>query len=231
MGCMESVRTRKTTAATASRANDARKRYDDVNPEMVAPTISRPTGKRARRMNVTSAREPTETLKADQDCSSFCIWKEVSCRTNSEMSLPVARVLRNPWTKARTLALGCPAKAFSATPMGEPGTKASSLARISPSLVNAGKTRAPIAVTRLNPSCSVGFASWTNTERVIRKNGSSASAALLLELERERRTTSGIACTTPSDPTMRPAWERGRSRKASASTGAGKTRSETTKRE
>ena len=101
----------------------------------------------------------------------------------------------------------------------------------SPSFVNAGKTRAPIAVTRSNPSCSVGFASCTKTERVIRKNGSSASAALFLELARERSTTRGIACTTASAPTMRPAWYIGSRRSASASAGAGNTSSETTNRE
>ena len=96
------------TAVTASMANDATKRKDEVNPETVAPTISSPTGKSARRMNVTSAREPTETLNDDHDCSSFWIWNEVSCRTNSEMSLPVASVFRKPWTNALTLRSGVP---------------------------------------------------------------------------------------------------------------------------
>ena len=119
------------------------------------------------------------------------------------MSLPVVRVFRNPSTNALTLALGCRANAFSATPMGEPGTKASSLARMSPSFVKAGKTLAPMAETRLNPSCRVGFASCTKTESVIRKNGSSASAALLLEFARETRTANGIAWITATAPTMK----------------------------
>jgi hypothetical protein len=182
-------------------------------------------------MKVTSAREPTETLNEDQDCSSLCIWKEVSCRTNSDMSLPVASVFRNPCTKALTLALGCRANAFSATSMGEPGTKASSLAMISPSLVNAGKTRAPMAKTLLNPSCSVGLASCAKTESVMRKNGSSASAAFFLDAARERRTTRGMACTTASAPTMSAACSIGRRRSESPSNGAGKTRRETTNRE
>ena len=136
--------------------------------------------------------------------------------------------MRNPWTKALTLALGCPANAFSATAAGEPGTKASSLARSSPSLANAGKTRAPMAETRLNPSWSVGFAWWTKTERVIRKKGSSASAAFLREFAREKSTTSGMTCTMARAPSMRAAWSKGRRRSASASAGAGKTSDETT---
>src|SRR6267378_4061362 len=226
-GCIESINTRKMTAVTAKRAKEATKRNEDVKPETVDPTISSPTGKRARRMKVTSAREATEVLKEVQDCSSFWIWNEVSCRTNSVTSLPVARVFRNPWTKPLTLALGCPAKAFSATTVGDPGTKASSLANISASFVKAGKTRAPIAETRLKPSCRLGFASCTNTDKVIRKNGSSESVALLLELARDRSTTTGVDWTNANAPTISNACSTGSKRRASASAGDRSTSSET----